>query len=75
MRCLSSRKREGRLLSGLFLLERASRDWIVSNFCLVTEGGRIRRQLHPQSSAGKMPLQDGCEPFVSCLLRMQNERF
>lgn len=59
----------------LFLVERASRDWIVSNFCFVTEGGRIRWQLHPQSSAGKMPLQDGCEPFVSCLLRMQNERF
>lgn len=22
-----------------------------------------------------MPLEDGCEPFVSCLFRMQNERF
>lgn len=36
--------RERRLFSGLFLfVEReVSRDWIVSNFCFVTEGGRIR---------------------------------
>lgn len=67
-------QRGERILSGFsfFLVSgrRASHDWMRSNFCFVNEGGKVRWQLHLQNSVGKMPLQDGCEPFVSCWLRV-----